>query len=203
VWRYTLLGRLAYDRRNWLCSNTKCSHSAYPTDWGLDVLERLHGHSQEFASMVVLLTTLMPNAKAMNVFEKYFGFVVSTTLARGRTMAIGNQMYAAEKQAAEYYWDLRTSDPEKLEPAPAELKKLKRCKRIYGMADDSKLGIQDGKPGAEAPTTVPRTQEDGGFRNVRAMLIFRQEDLAGVSKGPHEILKRRVVAHIGTLQEWY
>jgi len=241
VWRYTLLGRLTYERRNWLCSNTSCQHSAYPTDWGLGLLERLHGHSQEFASMVVLMTTLMPNAKAMDLFQKCFGFGVSTTLSRGLTMAIGTQMFETEKQTAQYYWDLRTKDPEKIEPVPAELKKLKRHKRIYVMADDSKLGIQEGKrgrgaprrlkdesnearvlrqaltrekakavkaakrgkPGPNAPTKVPKTEDESGFRNVRALLIFSEADLAGVSKGRHEILRRRVVAHIGTLEEWY
>lgn len=241
VWRYTLLGSLSYERRNWLCPNMKCKHSAYPTDWNLDLLNRLHGHSQEFASMVVLLTTLMPNAKAMDLFSKCFGFAVSTTLSRGLTMEIGSQMHQAEQRSAQYYWDLRTSAPEKLEPVPAELKKLQRCKRIYVMADDSKMGIQEGKrgrgapkrirdeskedkalrkaksrekvqavkaakqgkPGPQAPTKVPKTEEDSGFRNVRALLIFREVDLAGVSKGRHEIKKRRVVAHIGTLEEWY
>ena len=101
VWRYTLLGSLSYDRRNWKCPSDSCKHSAYPADWGLGLLERLHGHSQEFASMVVLLTTLMPNAKAMDLFNKCFGFTVSTTLARGLTMAIGTQLYESEKVAAE------------------------------------------------------------------------------------------------------
>jgi len=241
VWRYTLLGSLAYERRNWLCPNENCKHSAYPTDWNLDLLDRLHGHSQEFASMIVLLTTLMPNAKAADLFQKCFGFAVSTTLSRGLTMAVGTQMYQTEKRTAEYYWDLRTSDPEKIEPVSAELRKLKRSKRIYVMADDSKLGIQEGKrgrgapkrvrdesneikmlrkalnrekaqavkaakrgkPNADAVVKVPKTEEDSGFRNVRALLIFREEDLAGIKQGRHEILKRRVVAHIGTLQEWY
>ena len=124
---------------------------------------------------------------------------------------------------------------------PAELRKLKRAKRIYVMADDSKLGIQEGKrgrgapkrvrdeskehkalrkalgrekvqavqaakrgkPGPLAPDKVPKVEDDSGFRNVRALLIFRASDLAGLSKGRHEILKRRVIAHIGTLEEWY
>ena len=81
--RYTLLGLLTYERRNGLC--TKCNRSECPTDWGLGVLDRLGGHSQEFGSMVVLMTTLMPNAKAMDLFQKCFGFAVSTTLSLRET----------------------------------------------------------------------------------------------------------------------
>jgi len=239
--RYTLLGLLHYERRNYLCP--KCDRSEYPTDWSLDVLDRLHGHCQEFASMVVLMTTLMPNAKAMDLFQKCFGFAVSTTLSRGLTMAIGGQMFQAESQRAEHYWEMRTADPEAIEPPPAVLRKMARSKRKYVMMDDSKLGIQEGKrgrgapkrggdeskeakalrkmlsqekakaakaakrgkPGPDTPAKVPKTSndaDDNGFRNVRALLIFDQADLAHVSKGRAEILRRRVVAHIGTLEEW-
>jgi hypothetical protein len=236
--RYTLLGMLVYERRNGLCP--KCNRSEYPTDWALGVLDGLHGHSQEFASMVGLLTTLMSNAKAMDLFEKCFGFAVSTTLSRAITIGVGTRMYALEQQRAQYYWELRTADPEKLEPPPAALRKLERTKKAYVMMDDSKLGIQEGKRGRGAPkrvrdesnehkqlrktlrsekakaakaakrgkagpnspTTVPKGDDDSGFRNVRALLIFSEADLAGISKGRHEILRRRVVAHIGTLEEW-
>ena len=240
--RYTLLGLLQYDRRNYLC--LQCTRSEYPTDWGLDVLDRLHGHSQEFASLVVLMTTLMPNAKAMDLFQKCFGFVVSTTLARGLSFELGSELVRQEKVQAELYWAMRTKDPEALEPVPAVLAKMQRSKRKYVMMDDSKLGIQEGKrgrgaprrlrdeskqakalrkilasekakaakaakrgkPGANSPVKMPKVDkegEDGGFRNVRALLIFDEKDLAGVSKGRHEILRRRVIAHIGTLKEWY
>lgn len=242
--RYTLLGLLHYERRNYLCPN--CNRSEYPLDWGLDVLDRLHGHSQEFASVVVLLTTLMPNAKAMDLFQKCFGFAVSTTLARGLSFELGSELFAAESRRADEYWTMRTAEPESLEPVRAVLRKMERHKRIYVMMDDSKLGIQDGKrgrgapkrvvdqsneakalrkllaqekakavkaakrgkPGPDAPTKVPKKAngdkelDDGGYRNVRALLIFSQSDLAGVSKGRCEILRRRVVAHIGTLEEW-
>ncbi len=240
--RYTLLGQLVYARRNFLCP--KCNRSEYPTDWGLGLLERLHGHSQEFASLVVLMTTLMSNAKAMDLFQKCFGFAVSTQLARGLAMEIGTEMVRGEKQRAEQYWEMRTADPEAIEPPPAVLRKMARSKRKYLMMDDSKLGIQEGKrgrgatkrtrdeskeanvlrkmlaqekakaakaakrgkPGPDTPVAVPRSDkdmDDNGFRNVRALLIFDQADLANVSKGRAEILRRRVVAHIGTLEEWY
>jgi hypothetical protein len=236
--RYTLLGILVYERRNGLCP--ECNRSEYPTDWALGVLDGLHGHSQEFANMVGLLTTLMSNAKAMELFEKCFGFAVSTTLSRAITIGVGTRMYELEQQRAQYYWELRTAEPEKLEPPPAALRQLKRIKKVYVMMDDSKLGIQEGKrgrgapkrvrdesnehkqlrkamrlekakaakaakrgkPGPNAPTTVPKDDDDSGFRNVRALLIFSEADLAGISKGRHEILRRRVVAHIGTLEEW-
>ena len=239
IGRYTLLGRVVYERRDFRCN--RCKTHVYPMDLRLGIVDRLRGHSQEFASMITLLTTLLPNAKAMDLFEKCFGFVVSTHLARDLTMAIGTQLVSQETAHAERLWALRTNDPELLEPVPAVLKNLNRHKRIYVMADDSKLGIQDGargrgakertvkkakelevlaqivreekakvvkaakrgKPGAETPTQVPKTQEDSGYRNVRAMLIFSEADLAGVSKGRSEILRRRVVAHIGTLEEWY
>jgi len=238
VWRYTLLGRLAYFRRNYLC--IRCNASVYPTDLRLGIAERLHGHSQEFGSMVVLLTTLLPNAKAMDLFAKCFGFDVSTHLSRDLTMEIGERLVADEAKEAERYWELRTKDPEALEPPRAELKKLNRHKRIYVMMDDSKLGIQDGargrgaaerkakeskeletlrqmlaeekgkavkaakrgKPGVESPTQVPKLQGDSGYRNARALLIFSEADLAGVSKGRSQILRRRVVAHIGIQEEW-
>ncbi len=51
--------------------------------------------------MVTLLTTLLPNAKAMSLFEKCFGFAVSTQLAGGMARDIGDQLVAAEMQHTE------------------------------------------------------------------------------------------------------
>lgn len=239
--RYTLLGLLTYNRRNYLCGN--CKRSEYPTDWALDVLQRLHGHSQEFASLAVLMTTLMPNAKAMNLFHKCFGFAVSTHLVREMSFGVGTELVAQESERAAKLWAMRTEDPEKIEPVPAVLKKMARIKRVYVMADDSKLGIQEGnrgrgakkrvgdqsveekalrkllqqekakaakaakagKPGPNAPAKkmeAPKEAEVSDYRNVRALLIFEEKDRAQVSKGRAEILRRKVIAHIGTLDEW-
>jgi len=44
--------------------------------------------------------------------------------------------------------------------------------------------------------------DDGSWRDVRALLIFREQDLAQVSKKRREIVRRRVVAHLGTKEEW-
>lgn len=41
-----------------------------------------------------------------------------------------------------------------------------------------------------------------GWRDVRALLIFEEKDLASSSKRRREILHRRVIAHVGTLEEW-
>ena len=238
---YTLFGKLIFNRRNYLCS--KCKRSEYPLDWSLKLLDRCAGHSDEFASMVVLLTTLLPNAKAMCLFHKCFGFEVSTQLARTLSFEIGHELHCQQADRAEHYWKLRTEDPEKLEPVPAVLRQMQRKKRMYFMLDDSKLGIQEGargrgakrriaefspaekalrkalqqekrkavqaakktKPGPDEPAKVPKAvaqTDDGGYRNVRALLIFEATDLAGVSKGRCQILRKRIVAHIGTLEEW-
>lgn len=236
--RRTLLGRLEYGRRSYRC--VACERFEYPMDRELQVLPGLNGHSLEFSSLVVLMVTLLPNLKAMDLFSKCFGFVVSTTLARSLTMAVGGGLYRDEMKRAEVAWLQRTSDPDSIEPPPALLRKMSRAKRIYVMLDDSKLGIQEGARGRGASSKRPKNKamrklgellreertkkvkaakrgkpgprareaEEGdagvehGFRNVRALIIFRQEDLAGISKGRTEILKRRIVAHIGTLEEW-
>jgi hypothetical protein len=44
--------------------------------------------------------------------------------------------------------------------------------------------------------------DEGSWRDVRALLIFREEDLAQVSKTRRQIVHRRVVAHLGTKEEW-
>jgi len=43
---------------------------------------------------------------------------------------------------------------------------------------------------------------EGAWRDVRAVLIFREEDLADTSESRRALLRRRVVAHIGTKEEW-
>ena len=44
--------------------------------------------------------------------------------------------------------------------------------------------------------------DEGGFRDARAVLIFREEDLVRYEGGRTYLKRRRVVAHIGTLEEW-
>jgi len=44
--------------------------------------------------------------------------------------------------------------------------------------------------------------EGSGFRDARAVLIFRDEDLVRYEGGRTYLARRRVVAHIGTLEEW-
>ncbi len=53
-----------------------------------------------------------------------------------------------------------------------------------------------------ASTDLEGLLEDGCWRDVRALLIFREEDLAEVSKKRREIVHRRIVAHLGTKEEW-
>jgi len=58
------------------------------------VVDGLHGHSQEHASMVGLMTTQMPNAKAMDLVGKCFAFAVSTTLSRAISIGVGTVLHA-------------------------------------------------------------------------------------------------------------
>ena len=44
--------------------------------------------------------------------------------------------------------------------------------------------------------------DGGSWRDARALLIFREEDLAQTSKTRRQICHRRVVAHVGTKMEW-
>lgn len=44
--------------------------------------------------------------------------------------------------------------------------------------------------------------EQAGFRDARAVLIFRDEDLVRYEGGRTYLTRRRIVAHIGTLEEW-
>ena len=149
---YTLFGKLIFNRRNYLCP--KCKRSEYPVDWSLKLLDRCAGHSDEFASVVVLLTTLLPNAKAMCLFHKCFGFEVSTQLARTLSFEIGHEFHCQQADRAEPYWKLRSEDPENLEPVPAVLRQMPRKQRMYFMLDDSKLGIQQGARGRGAKKRV-------------------------------------------------
>jgi len=54
----------------------------------------------------------------------------------------------------------------------------------------------------EIPREVPELEDEDSWRDVRALLIFREEDLVQSSRSRREILHRRVVAHVGTKEEW-
>lgn len=73
----------------------------------------------------------------------------------------------------------------------ARRKAIQKAKRRQGGPKET-----DEKP-AEAAFV-----EDESWKDVRALLIFREEDLAQSSKDRREILRRRVVAHVGTKEEW-
>jgi hypothetical protein len=61
------------------------------------------------------------------------------------------------------------------------------------------------KAGPKAPDS-PKTELDGllgdGWKDARALLIFREEDVAQVGKNRRQILHRRILAHVGTADEW-
>lgn len=233
VRRFTLLGKVTYRRCSFRCCC--CKHSVFPLDEQLSLKGLLRGHSDEFAKDVVLLCTVMPFGRGCELFTRFYGFVVSTHLARALTLAIGAQLYKAEMQRAEKLWKLRYEQPELFEPVPAVLRRMKRHERVYMMMDNSKVGLQEGKRGRGAPklktlrklaqqarrkavqkakrckagpVDVPPIPaeaefvEGEGWKDVRAILIFREKDLAQTSKGRREILHRRVIAHVGTHEEW-
>jgi hypothetical protein len=232
VRRMTLLGKVVYRRCRFRCG---CGHAVFPLDEELSLKGLLRGHSDEFAKDVVLLCTVMPFGRGCELFARFYGFVVSTHLARALTLAIGTRLYEAEMQHAEELWALRFKQPELFEPVPATLRRMDRHDRVYVMMDNSKVGLQEGKRGRGAPKLktlrklaqqarrkavqkakrskpgpvpvppMPAEAEfvDGqGWKDVRALIIFRENDLAQTSKHRREILHRRVIAHVGTQDEW-
>jgi len=232
VRRFTLLGKVRYRRCRFRCT---CGHAVFPLDEQLSLKGLLRGHSDEFAKDVVLLCTVMPFGRGCELFARFYGFVVSTHLARALTLAIGTRLYKDEMRRAEELWALRFKQPELFEPVPATLRRMNRHDRVYVMMDNSKVGLQEGKRGRGAPklktlrklaqqarrkaaqkakrckagpVEVPpipaeaEFAEDVGWKDVRAILIFREKDLAQTSKDRREILHRRVVAHVGTHEEW-
>jgi len=234
--RYTLFGKVPYNRCQYECST--CGKHFFPLDASLGLMESLHGHEDSFAKSLVLFCTLMPFGKGCEIFERCYGFAVSTHLARSLSFMIGRRLYEMEMKRAEDLWRLRLERPDIFEPPPAGLRQSKRHKRIYVMEDASKVGVQNGKRGRKAPPTktlrkmalhakgkaiklakrkkanVEELQalademsellgeEEGSWRDIRALLIFTEEDLAQVSKKRREILRRRVVGHVGTKEEW-
>ncbi|MCP4378020.1 MAG: hypothetical protein GY794_17830, partial [bacterium] len=234
--RYTLFGKVSYNRCQYECST--CAKRFFPLDESLGLMASLRGHEDDFAKSLVLFCTLMPFGKGCEIFERCYGFAVSTHLARSLSFMIGEQLVEMEMNRAEELWKLRLERPDIFEPPPAQLRQSKRHKRIYVMEDASKVGVQDGKRGRKAPKTkmlrkmalhakgkairlakrkkanVEELQvlademsdllreEEGSWRDIRALLIFTEEDLAQVSKKRREILRRRVIGHVGTKEEW-
>mgnify|MGYP005858743805 CR=1 FL=1 len=95
------------------------------------------------------------------------------------------------------------------------------------MMDNSKARIQEGKRGRGAkkrtkqkgvqerfnvavkgPSLIKEVGEDkasrgeSDWRDVRALLIYQEKDVAQCSKGRRQILGRRVLAHVGTQEQW-
>jgi hypothetical protein len=56
----------------------------------------------------------------------------------------------------------------------------------------------------EAPVMADEAtfSEGEGWKDVRALLIYRENDVAQISKNRRVILHRRVIAHVGTHEEW-
>ena len=190
----------------------------------------------EFVSKLVLLCTVVPFGKGCELFSSFCGFSVSTHLARTLTFTIGTRLFEVEMQRAKTLWEQRATNPELFEPVPAKLRTIERHERIYVMTDNSKIGVQEGKRGRNAPKVktlrkilqherLKRTRnakrtkpgpeptepvesvkndglDDDSWRDIRGLLIFREADLAQSSPRRREILKRRVIGHLGTKEEW-
>jgi hypothetical protein len=234
VCRFLLLGKLSYRRCGYVCPC--CGRRLFPLDRQLDLAANLRGHSLEFASSLVLLCTVVPFGKGCDLFSTLCGIAVSTRLARTLTFTIGTRLFTAEMQRAQALWDQRLTQPEVFEPTPAQLRTRERHERIYVMTDNSKVGLQEGTRGRNAPklktlrklmqherlkrlraakrvklgvvptesseATTDDDAGDGSWRDVRGLLIFREADLAQSSARRREIVKRRVVGHVGTKEEW-
>jgi hypothetical protein len=235
--RRTLLGLVEHKRRAWMCR--RCSKPCFPLDEELGLLPGLRGHGTAFANQVVLLCTLLPFERACWLFEQMRGFAVSTTLARALTVHVGTKMYEAETKRAKALWEQRETNPERFDPPPAVLRQTRRHDRVYVMADNSKLGLQEGprgrgaskglsrrerrarkralearrkkaakakkgRPGPKPVVAVPGDDPDidSGFRDVRAVIVFRDEDRGETSHQRAAITRRRVLAHVGTYEEF-
>jgi DNA-directed RNA polymerase subunit RPC12/RpoP len=225
VERLTLLGRVRYWRYRWLCAG--CQRGFAPLETTLGLAAEHAGHSGEAIKELALLCALHAFEQGCQLFERCFGCPVSTHLAYRVVMRIGRTLSDAERRRAQDLWVLRHQEPERFEPTPAELRKRPRARRLYVMLDNSKVRIQEGKRGRGAtkrtkqqgvrerfnvavhgPVLVQqRAQEhaargEGDFRDVRALLIYQEDDVAAVSKGRRALLRRRVLAHVGTQEQW-
>lgn len=207
--RFTLLGKVKYQRCRYRCA--KCDKSFFPLDESLDLDAKHRGHSREFVSELVLLCTIVPYQKGCEMFRRLRGFAVSHPLAWKLTMAVGNALYEQEMDEATRLWLEREENPERFEPTPHQLRTKQRSRRVYVMLDNSKLGMQEGKRGRCAPKKrrkkkagPKKTDDTESWRDARALIIFKDEDLASNYSGKRRtILRRRVIAHIGTNEQWY
>jgi hypothetical protein len=202
--RFTLLGKVSYRRCRYRCS--PCDTNFFPLDELLDLDPCHRGHSREFVSELVLLCTVVPYEKGCEMFRRLCGVAVSHPLAWKLTFTVGNLLYQHEMDEAESLWHDRTSDPERFEPTPHQLRSRDRARRMYVMLDNSKLGMQEGKRGRKAPKRRKNSKkkDDNGWRDARALIIFRDTDVAKNHSGKRgTILNRRVVAHIGSNDDWY
>jgi len=154
--RVTLLGKLRYRRRSWLCA--RCHKTHQPLDATLDLVVMHHGHSLEFVRELTLLCTLHSFEQGCTLFERCFGFEVSTHLAHRMVMGIGGKLHMREMARAKELWKRREKHPEEFEPTPAALRKRERADRVYVMLDNSRVRIQEGKRGRGAPK---RTKQKG------------------------------------------
>ncbi|MBU2431883.1 MAG: hypothetical protein KKH99_14415 [Proteobacteria bacterium] len=223
--RITLLGKLRYRRRSWQCA--RCHRTHAPLDAAMDQVVLHRAHSLEFVRELTLLCTLHAFERGCTLFERCFGFAVSTHLAHEMVTGIGGQLHEREMARAETLWKRRETHPEEFEPTPAALRKRERADRLYVMLDNSKVRIQEGKRGRGAkkrtrqngfverfnvhnagPVLVSdgkgrkASKGDNDWRDVRALLIYREADVADCSKDRRKILHRRVLAHVGTQDQW-
>lgn len=224
--RATLLGWVRYRRRCWLCKSCHKSHSPLDSTLGLVILH--HGHSLEFVKKVSLMCVLHAFGRGCELFKECFGFDVSTHLAYRLVMGIGGFLFDEEVKRADELWNQRVDEPEMFEPTPAGLRRMNRAKRKYVMLDACKGRIQEGKRGRGAKKRkkhkgveerfnlsvtkpVPVLDDDldkkerkgnEDWRDVRAVLVYEEKDVAQCSKDRRVILRRRVMAHVGTKEEF-
>lgn len=221
----TLLGKLRYRRHRWLCRKCKRTHAPLDATLGLHPLHL--GHSGEFVTELALLCTLHAFEQGCSLFERCFGCPVSTHLAYRVVMGIGKSLVEGELKRTEALWKARSERPQDFEPTPAQLRKMPRAERVYVMMDNSKARIQEGKRGrgavkraknkgvqerfniaVQGPTLVKAAGQDKAsrgdtdWRDVRALLIYQEKDVAKCSKGRQQIINRRVLAHVGTQEQW-
>jgi hypothetical protein len=202
--RFTLLGKVTYRRCRYRCSS--CNNRFFPLDEQLDLDPHHRGHSREFVSELVLLCTVVPYEKGCEMFRRLCGVAVSHPLAWKLTFTVGKLLHQREMDEAQSLWRDRTAEPERFEPTPHQLRTRNRARRMYVMLDNSKLGMQEGKRGRKAPKRRKgsKKKDAEGWRDVRGLIIFRDTDLAKNHSGKRGmLLGRRVVAHIGSQNEWY
>jgi hypothetical protein len=198
--RYTLLGKVTYVRTRFRCHS--CRRYFFPLDEGLDLDAEHRGHSREFVCELVLLCTVMPFEKGGQLFQRAYGFAVSHTLAWKLAFTLGKAIHEREIEDAEALWKAREDEPERFCPNPLALRRTPRAKRLYVMMDNSKVGIHNGKRGRKA-VKKPSCSGDESWRDARALLIFDDSARATNASGKRGLLlRRRVLAHVGSQDEW-